>query len=64
MSFDSKNLDKQEQRQPQNSRLHVKAGGFSIEAEVSVTPKGLLAIAALVSSILLSTAVLVQAAKK
>jgi len=48
----------------QTSELSLTAGSFSLQAKVAVTPTGLLAIAALVSGILLSTAVLVQAAKK
>jgi len=42
----------------------LKRHPLSIEASVAITPGGLLAIAALVSGILLSTAVLVRAAKK
>lgn len=48
----------------QSADLALSGNPFSIQAKVVVTPLGLLTIAALVSAILLSTAVLVQAAKK
>ena len=48
----------------QISRLNMAAGPFSLQAKLSVTPTGLLSIAALVGTILLTTAVLVQAARK
>lgn len=54
----------QEQGNRQVSHINLSAGSFSMGAELSVTPLGLVSIAALVGSILLSTAVLVQAAKK
>jgi len=54
----------QEPGNRQVSRLTLNAGAFSLDADLSVTPTGLLAIAALVSAILLSTAALVQAAKR
>ena len=44
--------------------FHIGIHPFSLDAKVEVTPRGLLAIAALVGGILLATAVLVQAARK
>ena len=51
-------------RNRQTSRLNMAAGPFSLQAKLSVTPTGLLSIAALVGTVLLTTAVLVQAARK
>jgi len=49
----------------QQARFTMSIGGrASMTAEVSVTPAGLLAIGALVSGILLSSAVIVRAAKR
>ncbi len=49
----------------QHARLAIGIGTRArIEAEVAVTPQGLLAIGALVSAILLSTAVIVRAARR
>ncbi|WP_445193684.1 hypothetical protein ACT009_07360 [Sphingomonas sp. Tas61C01] len=50
---------------PQHASLTVAIGKRSaLKADVTVTPSGLLAIGALVSSILLSTAVIVHAARR
>jgi hypothetical protein len=46
----------------QTATLALTGGPLSLRAEVQMTPKGLLAVAALVSGVLLSTAVLVWAA--
>jgi len=54
----------QEPGNRQVSHINLSAGAFSLNAELSVTPVGLLSIAALVSAILLATAALVQASKK
>lgn len=51
-----------DQPEPQEARLTLKAGSLALKARVRVTPAGLLAIGGLVSSILLSTAVLVWSA--
>jgi hypothetical protein len=48
----------------QTASLKIERSPVFIEASVAVSTGGLLAIAALVSGILLSTAVLVRAAKK
>ncbi|RDI24176.1 hypothetical protein [Pseudacidovorax intermedius] len=48
---------------PQTAILNVSTRPFSISAKVEVTPGGMLAIAALVTGILLSTAVIVRVAK-
>jgi len=48
----------------QTAEIAIAASPFSITAKVAVTPSGLLSIAALVGTILLATAVVVQAAKK
>ena len=47
---------------PNSAAFRLRAGKVKIGAEVSVTPQGLLAIGGLVSSILLSTAVVIWAA--
>jgi hypothetical protein len=55
-----------EKRQPETQHAHlaVRFGKKGrLRADVSVTPLGLLSIGALVSSILLSTAVIVRAAR-
>ncbi|MET3515842.1 hypothetical protein ABIC63_003628 [Pseudacidovorax sp. 1753] len=49
---------------PQTAVLNVSTRPFSVSARVEVTPGGMLAIAALVTGILLSTALIVQAAKR
>lgn len=46
----------------QTAKLALKAGPLRLRSEVQVTPAGLVAIGGLVSSILLSTAVLVWVA--
>ncbi len=48
----------------QSAEFHISARSLAVKATVSLTPSGLLAIAALVSGILLSTAVLVAVAKR
>lgn len=48
---------------PQTAVLTVSTRPLSISAKVEVTPQGMLAIAALVTGILLSTAVIVRVAK-
>ncbi|KQM61459.1 MULTISPECIES: hypothetical protein [unclassified Sphingomonas] len=51
-------------REPQSARLTLRAGRkLHLRAGVSVTPAGLLSIGALVSSILLSSAAIVAAAR-
>ena len=45
------------------ARAAIKAGGFEARAEVDISTKGLLAVGALVSVILLSVAPIVRAAK-
>ncbi|MCP3735689.1 hypothetical protein M9979_12475 [Sphingomonas sp. RP10(2022)] len=51
--------------EPQHARFHLKAGKrVRLVADVTVTNGGLLAIGALVSSILLSSAVIVKAARQ
>lgn len=50
-------------RDPQRPALSLEAGNGRFDAEVTVTPAGLLAIGALVSAILLASAVIVRAAK-
>jgi hypothetical protein len=50
------------QANTQNAVLILKTKPLQMEARVEVTAKGLLAISALVSSILLATAVVVRAA--
>ncbi len=60
-------MNEQDNRRPDNRQTHdltIGAGSFKLQATLSVTPGGLLAIAALVGTILLTTAVVVQAAKK
>lgn len=47
----------------QTAAFLLKTNPLHIEARVDVTPKGLLAIAALVASILLATAAVVRAAR-
>jgi hypothetical protein len=47
----------------QRAAISIEAGGGRLDAEVTVTPAGLLAIGALVSSILLASAVIVRAAR-
>ena len=47
----------------QSATLTVSTRPFAVNLNVEVTPGGLLAIAALVSGILLSTAVIIQSAK-
>lgn len=49
--------------QSQIVTFRIGTSPLSIEAKVDITAQGLLSIAALVSSILLATAVLVRAAK-
>ncbi|SFR81853.1 hypothetical protein [Sphingomonas jatrophae] len=44
----------------QRARLSLRAGRVGVSASVKVTPSGLLSIGALVSGVLLSTAVLVR----
>lgn len=48
---------------PNSAAVRLRVGKAKFGAHVTVTPSGILAISALVSSILLSTAVLVWAAK-
>ncbi|RYF54881.1 MAG: hypothetical protein EOO27_22555 [Comamonadaceae bacterium] len=48
----------------QSAELTVTGAPLAIKARVDVTPAGLLAIAALVCGILLSTAVIVSVAKR
>jgi hypothetical protein len=50
--------------QTQVASFHIGTQPFSVEAKVEVTARGLLAITALVSGILLATALLVRAAKR
>jgi hypothetical protein len=50
------------QEAPQTAMIELTGGPVTLRAEVRVTPKGLLAVAALVSGVLLSTAVLVWTA--
>ncbi|SOB80976.1 hypothetical protein SAMN06297144_1331 [Sphingomonas guangdongensis] len=50
-------------RGAQRTALSLEVGGSHFDAEVMVTPAGLLAIGALVSSILLASAVIVRAAR-
>lgn len=50
--------------QVQVAAVRISGHPFVFDAKVEVTARGLLAITALVSGILLATAVLVQAAKK
>lgn len=51
-------------REPQSARLTLRAGRkLRLRSGVSVTPAGLLSIGALVSSILLSSAAIVVAAR-
>jgi hypothetical protein len=47
---------------PASASVKIEAGKFRMETSVSVTPTALLAVGALTSSILLSTAVLVWSA--
>ncbi|WP_185964989.1 hypothetical protein [Glacieibacterium frigidum] len=47
---------------PQHAELHARWGKARVRMTVDVTPAGLLAIGGLVSSILLSTAVIVRVA--
>ena len=48
----------------QVARAHMRAGsGFEAEANVKVTPVGLLALGSLMAAILLSTAVIVRVAR-
>ncbi|MFT4251110.1 MAG: hypothetical protein QM608_01325 [Caulobacter sp.] len=56
---DDQSLD----RQPQTAVSEFEAGPFRYRAEVRVTPAGILAVGALVSGMLLSTAAIVWAAK-
>lgn len=51
-------------REPQSALAEWKVGSLGGRAELHVTPTGLLSIGALVSSILLSTAILVWAARR
>jgi hypothetical protein len=51
-------------RNLQTAELDIGKGSFQLQAKLAVTPLGLLSIAALVGTILLSTAAVVQAAKK
>jgi hypothetical protein len=48
----------------QTARARVALGRFEAEAEVTVTPAGLVAIGALVSGILLAVVPIVRAARK
>ena len=48
----------------QTAEISVDTQPFAVKAKVSVTPSGLLAIAALVGTILISTSVLVFVAKQ
>ncbi|MFC0389397.1 hypothetical protein [Muricoccus vinaceus] len=54
------------QRHPEEMRasVHLRAGALAIRARASATPAGLVSIGILVSTILLSTAVLVRAARQ
>ena len=47
---------------PQTAMIELTGGPVTLRAEVRVTPKGLLAVGALVSGVLLSTAALVWTA--
>lgn len=50
---------------PQVARARMRAGsGFDAEANVTVTPVGLLAIGGMVGAILLSTAAIVRASRR
>jgi hypothetical protein len=51
-------------REEQSALAEAKAGPFTARAEVRVTPVGMLAYGAMVSAILLSTAILVWAARR
>lgn len=55
--YDDQLLD----RDPQTAIAEFKAGPFSGRAEVRVTPMGILAVGALMSGVLLSTALVVWA---
>ncbi|UAL10027.1 hypothetical protein [Caulobacter segnis] len=55
--YDDQLLD----RDPQTALAEFKAGPFSGRAEVRVTPVGILAIGALMTGVLLSTALVVWA---
>jgi hypothetical protein len=48
---------------PQTANATFRTSPLAMDLKVSVTPTGLLAVAGLVTAILLSTAVLVRAAK-
>lgn len=48
---------------PQSAHARVTLGGFTAEAEVAVTPAGLLAIGGMVSLILVSVAPIILAAR-
>lgn len=48
---------------PQTANATLRTSPLAMELTVSVTPTGLVAVAGLVTAILLSTAVLVRAAK-
>lgn len=48
----------------QSATFHVATRPFTVDAKVEVTSGGLLAIAALVTGILLSTAAVVRAARR
>ncbi|USQ96616.1 hypothetical protein [Caulobacter sp. RL271] len=48
-------------RDPQTALAEFKAGPFSARAEVRVTPVGILAVGALMTGVLLSTALVVWA---
>jgi hypothetical protein len=50
-------------REPQRAAVSIEAGRARLDAEVTVTPAGLLAIGTLVSAILLASAVIVRAAR-
>lgn len=49
---------------PQHAELHARWGKARLRMTIDVTPAGLLAIGGLVSSILLSTAVVVRVATR
>jgi hypothetical protein len=48
----------------EHAKSAVRVGAFQADAEVTVSPAGLLAVGGLVAAILLATAVLVRAAKR